>query len=135
MVSLLNVSNEEESRRWLDKKREASAYMVADYEGAKGPGALGPLFLEDGSFPLLSLSLFLTRCFLISLLPSSLATVLSSLSHTLELAARCSILIPFRLVRSAPTAIPNYLCFAYVRLCFTLFRLFPLGSNSLWRHA
>lgn len=26
--------------------------MVTDYEGAKGPRALGPLFLEDGSFHL-----------------------------------------------------------------------------------
>lgn len=41
--------------------------MVTDYEGAKGPRALGPLFLEDVGPPT---SLSRPRCFLIFLLPS-----------------------------------------------------------------
>lgn len=75
-----------------DKKREASAYMVTDYEGAKGPRALGPLFLEDGSFHLSFSASSLPPLVPFSSLSSALLDSDSFVSYT------------------APTAIPNYLC-------------------------
>lgn len=94
--------------------------MVTDYGGAKGPRALGPLFLEDGSFP----SPPLVRR--PSLAPIPQLPCLSSF-FVFVVSSPFTAPTPFRLPRKAPTAIPNYL---YSHTFVSSFRLEPSLSSS-----
>lgn len=78
--------------------------MVTDYEGAKGPRALGPLFLEDVGPPT---SLSRPRCFLISLLlPPPPPLFLLLLLILLLTPDSCRLLARER--RTVPATVPSY---------------------------